>query len=354
MPRIDALFEELLRRKGSDLHLAVGHPPLVRARGELGPIRETAVDAAEMQALLFELLDDEQRRRFVEDLDLDFAWAYGDRARFRANYFHKMTGAAAVFRVIPTKVLKLADLDCPEAIRKLAERKSGLVLVTGPTGSGKSTTLAAMIDHINRTRACHVLTIEDPVEFVHQPRKAQVTHREVGADAVSFAEAIRSAGREDADVILVGELRSNETMKLALELASLGALVFGTVHTNSAAATIDRILNSFPAEEQPQIRGLLADALIGVVAQQLVRTADGKGRVAAHEILIGTSGLAAMIREGKTHQVTNLLQGGQSLGMQSMDMALSRLVARRTITAEAALEKAIDKESFQKQAARNG
>jgi twitching motility protein PilT len=354
MPRIDVLFDELLRRKGSDLHLAIGHPPLVRARGVLGPIREAAVDSAEMHALLFELLDDDQRRRFVEELDLDFAWAHGDRARFRANYFHKITGAGAVFRVIPAKVLGLAELRSPDAIRKLAERKSGLVLVTGPTGSGKSTTLAAMIDHINKTRACHVLTIEDPVEFVHQPQKAQVTHREVGADAVSFAEAIRSAGREDADVILVGELRTNETMKLALELASLGALVFGTVHTNSAAATIDRILNAFPAEEQPQVRGLLADALIGVVAQQLVRSADGKARVAVHEILIGTSGLAAMIRDGKTHQVTNLLQGGQQLGMQSMDMALARLVAGGSITAEAALEKALDKESFQKEMARNG
>jgi twitching motility protein PilT len=211
-----------------------------------------------------------------------------------------------------------------------------------------------MIDHINSTREAHILTIEDPVEFVHQPKKSQVTHREVGPHASSFATAIRSSGRENADVILIGELRTNETMKLALQLASFGILVFGTVHTNSAAATIDRIINAFPADEQPQVRGMLSESLVAIVAQQLLKTADGKGRVAAHEILIGNSALASMIREGKTYQIPNIMQVGQSSGMQTMDMALERLVDKGTITAEVALEKAIDKDTFQKAIAKKG
>jgi len=346
--RIDQLFDELIARRGSDLHLGVGYPPMIRARGDLLAIRPDPITAAEMEDLLFEILTPEDQARILVDLDLDFAYAYEDKARFRANYFHKMTGLAAVFRTIPTRVLTLAELGCPEVILRTATQRSGLVLVTGPTGSGKSTTLAAMIDHINRTRACHILTIEDPVEFVHAPRKAQVTHREIGPDAPNFAAAIRSAGREDADVILIGELRTNETMKLALQLASFGILVLGTVHTNSAAATIDRILNAFPADEQPQIRGMLAESLSAVIAQQLLKTADGKGRVAAHEILLGSSALAAMIREGKTFQVPSLMQGGKALGMQTMDTALEHLVGKRVVSAEDALEKAIDKESFQK------
>jgi twitching motility protein PilT len=348
LARIDRLFDELLARKGSDLHLGVGYPPLVRARGELAAIRDVPVDAAEMDALLFEIVTPEERRRIVEELDLDFAYSYGDKARFRANYFYKTTGLAAVFRTIPSKILTLDDLGCPEIVRKLAERQSGLILITGPTGSGKSTTLAAMIDHLNRSRACHILTIEDPVEFVHTPVKAQITHREVGPDAASFAGAIRSAGREDADVILIGELRTNETMKLALQLASFGVLVFGTVHTNSAASTIDRIINAFPADEQLQVRGMLAESLVAVIAQQLLRTKDGAGRVAAHEILVGSSALSAMIREGKTFQVTNLMQAGRGSGMQTMDHALERLVRKDIISVQAALEKAIDKDTFQR------
>jgi twitching motility protein PilT len=348
MARLDAFFDALLEKKGSDLHLGIGYPPLARARGELVPLREAPLVAAEMEPLLYEILTPEQKTRFTEELDLDFAYGFGQKARFRANYFHKTTGPAAVFRTIPTEVKTLEELGCPDAIRRLAERRAGLVLVTGPTGSGKSTTLAAMIDHINKTRACHVLTIEDPIEFVHKSQRAQVTHREVGQDASSFAVAIRNAGREDADVILVGELRTNETMKLALQLASFGILVFGTVHTNSAPATIDRILNAFPADEQPQIRGMLAESLVGVVAQQLIRTADGKGRVAAHEILLGSSALSSMVREGKTFQIPNLMQAGGSVGMQTMDAALTRLVLASVITPEAGLEKALDKETFQR------
>jgi twitching motility protein PilT len=346
MAQIDALFDRLLELKGSDLHLAVGHPPLVRAKGELAPIREAELTLPEMEALLFEIVNPEQKRQIVEDLDLDFAYAHS-RARFRANYLHRATGLGAVFRFIPSKVPTLADLNCPEAIRALAERRNGLVLVTGPTGSGKSTTLAAMIHHINAARACHILTIEDPVEFVHESLAAQVTHREVGPDAASFACAIRSAAREDPQVILVGELRNNET----LQLASFGVLVFATVHTNSAPATIERIINSFPADEQPQIRGMLAESLVGIVAQQLLKTADGKGRLAVHEILLGTTGVASMIREGKTFQIASLMQSSQAAGMQTLDMALERVLATGKITAEAALEKASDKESFRKRLA---
>jgi twitching motility protein PilT len=348
MARIDALFDALIGAGGSDLHLGVGYPPLMRLRGDLVAMRDKAVDPAEMESLLFEIATPDQKKTIVETLDLDFAYAYADKARFRANYFYKATGLAAVFRTIPTRVLTLDELKCPPVLRKLSDRRSGLVLVTGPTGSGKSTTLAAMIDHINKTRACHVLTIEDPVEFVHVPQKAQITHREIGIHASSYAHAIRSAGREDPNVILIGELRTNETMKLALQLASFGILVFATVHTNSASATIDRIVNAFPADEQPQVRGMLSESLAGIVAQQLLRTADGKRRVAVHEILIGSPALAAMIRENKTFQIPSIMQAGQAQGMQTMDMALERYVRDKTIAPEAALEKALDKESFAK------
>ncbi len=352
MARIDALFDALLAVGASDLHLSVGHPPLARVRGELDVLREGDVDTAEMEDLLFEIVSDEELGRITGELDLDFAYAYEDKARFRANYFYKTTGLAAVFRTIPSRVLTLEDLGCPNVVRKISERRSGLVLVTGPTGSGKSTTLAAMLDYINRTRACHILTIEDPVEFVHRPARAQVTHREVGRDAGSFAAAIRSAGREDADVVLIGELRTNETMKLALQMASAGVFVFGTVHTNSAPSTIDRILNAFPADEQPQVRGMLAESLAAIVAQQLLKAQ--RGRVAAHEILLGSPALASMIREGKTFQIPSLMQAGGAVGMQTMDAALDRLVQRGVVSAEDALEKAIDKESFQRLIGRQG
>jgi twitching motility protein PilT len=346
--RIDALFDRLLDRKGSDLHLGVGLPPMARVRGELIELRDKVVTTEEMHDLLFEITNDQQRQQIETDWDLDFAYQYGARARFRANYFCKHTGLAAVFRTIPSKVLTLAELRTPEVVKTLSERRAGLVLVTGPTGSGKSTTLAGMINHINQNRACHILTIEDPVEFVHEPLRAQITHREVGSHASSFAVAIRSAGRENADVILIGELRTNETMKLALQLASYGVLVFGTVHTNSAAATIERIVNAFPTDEQPQVRGMLAESLVGVVAQQLLRTADGAGRVAAHEILLGSHAVASMIREGKTYQLGNTMQNGRAQGMQTMDAALEHLVRKGIVEFDDAIEKAEDKESFRK------
>ncbi|MET0385584.1 MAG: PilT/PilU family type 4a pilus ATPase [Polyangiales bacterium] len=348
MARIDALFDMLLETKGSDLHLAVGQPPMARVRGELSPLREGALTDTEMRGLLFEITTEAQQHQIENDWDLDFAYQLGKRARFRANYFYKHTGLAAVFRTIPSKVLSLAELKTPDVVRRLSERRSGLILVTGPTGSGKSTTLAGMIDHINRNRACHILTIEDPIEFVHEANRAQITHREVGPHAASFAAAIRSAGRENPDVILIGELRTNETMKMALQLASYGVQVFGTVHTNSAPATIERIVNAFPNDEQPQVRGMLAESLVGIVAQQLLRTADKQGRVAAHEILVGSTAVASVIREAKTFQLHSLMQAGRSQGMQTMDMALEGFVRSGVVEFQAALDKAEDKEAFRK------
>jgi twitching motility protein PilT len=348
VPQIDRLFDQLLDLKGSDLHLGVGTPPMARVRGELMNLREEVLTTQELERLLFEITSAEQKKTILDTWDLDFAYQYEEKARFRANYFYKVTGIAAVFRTIPSKVLTLDDLKTPEIVRKLAERRAGLILVTGPTGSGKSTTLAGMINHINNTRPCHVLTIEDPIEFVHSPLRAQITHREVGPHASSFANAIRSAGRENPDVILIGELRTNETMRLALQLASYGVLVFGTVHTNSAPATIERIINAFPTDEQPQIRGMLSESLVGIVAQQLVKTADGKGRVAAQEIMLGSHAVAAMIRENKTFQLPSLIQGGKAQGMQTMDMALEKYVRDGRITPQAALEKVEDKEAFKK------
>ncbi|MDW8251140.1 MAG: PilT/PilU family type 4a pilus ATPase [Myxococcales bacterium] len=348
MPAIDIYFDLLLERGGSDLHLSPGYPPMLRVKGDLIPGNPKVLSNEEIEGLLFEILSPEQRSHFEDTKDLDFAYSYGTKARFRGNYMGKTTGTGAVFRTIPTKILTLDQLSAPLGIRKLAELRSGLVLVTGPTGSGKSTTLAAMIDWINSTRHGHILTIEDPVEFVHTPKKCLITHKEVGEHVPSFLEAIRSAGRENADVILVGELRSAETMKLALQLASFGILIFATVHTNSAAATIDRFVNAFPADQQPQIRGMLSDSLAGVVAQQLLKRADGSGRVAVQEILIGTGALTSIIREGKTSLINSLIQSGQSEGMQSMDGMLEKLVREGVVKAHDALEKALDKESFAK------
>jgi twitching motility protein PilT len=345
---ISQLFDKLLERNGSDLHLSAGYPPMMRVRGELVPDGSRLLTSADIEAMIFPLLSAEQHSTFEKTGDLDFAYAHGVKARFRANYLRKLTGTGAVFRSIPTKIKTMDELGVPPGVRKLAELRAGLVLVTGPTGSGKSTTLAAMIDHINRTRACHILTIEDPVEFVHEPQQALITHKEVGEHVPSFLEAIRSAGRENADVILVGELRGAETMKAALQLASFGILIYATVHTNSAASTIDRYVNAFPADQQPQIRGLLAESLAGVVAQQLLPTLDRKGRIAVHEILIGNLALTSLIRESKTQQIASFMQAGLSEGMQPMDLALERLVRANKVTPETALEKALDKDTFAK------
>ncbi len=348
MAALDRYFDALLAHGGSDLHLSIGYPPMVRAKGQLVPVGDRPLDQATILGLMEEILSEDKRDHFHAHRDLDFAYGYENKARFRANYLYKTTGPGAVFRTIPTEILTVEQLGLPRAVVDLAERRSGLVLVTGPTGSGKSTTLAAMLDHINRSREGHILTIEDPVEFVHTPKKCQITHREVGEHTPTFADAIRSAGRENADVILVGELRGRETMKMALQLASFGILIFATVHTNSAPATIDRFVNAFPAAQQPQIRGMLADSLAGIVAQQLLRRADGSGRIAAQEILIGTPGVASAIREAKTSMLQSLIQSGGSQGMQSIDAVLEKMVADGKVTAADALEKAADKNHFVK------
>lgn len=346
MPKIDGLFDEAIKRGGSDLHLGAGDPPFARIRGELVALRDAPVEAKDLEPVLLELLTPSQRARLEADLDLDFALDHKGVARFRARYFSKASGLGAAFRLIPSGVPTLSELACPEVLWRLAERRAGLILVTGPAAAGKSTTLAAVLDHINRTRACHILTIEEPIEFVHEPILGQITQREIGAHASSVAAAMRSAVREDPDVVLVTELRSPETTKLALQLASNGVLVFASVHTNGAPATIDRLINGFQADEQPRVRRMLAESLAGIVSQQLVPTADGKGRVAVHEILVGSAAVTAMIREAKTAQILNVMQAGQAQGMQTLDLALERLVVQGRISAEAALDRAVDREAF--------
>lgn len=353
MPALDKYFELMLSEGASDLHLSVGYPAMLRLKGDLVPHGKQAIDETRMRALLDELLDERTHAIFHGTKDLDFAYALpdgkgGTKARFRCNYLYKHTGPGAVFRTIPSKILSAEDLGLPGQVIDLARKRSGLVLVTGPTGSGKSTTLAAMLSWINHNRAAHILTIEDPVEFVHQPAKSLITHREVGEDVPTFADAIRSAGRENADVILVGELRGPETMRLALQLASYGVLIFATVHTNSAAATIDRFINVFPAGQQPAIRGMLGESLAGIVAQQLLKRKDGSGRVAAHEILIGTNAVSTCIRENRTSMIDSLIQAGARDGMQGMDATLDKYVRDGTISAQAGLDKALDKTTFAK------
>ncbi|WP_224247003.1 type IV pilus twitching motility protein PilT [Hyalangium gracile] len=344
--RISALFDALLSEKGSDLHLSIGYPPMARVRGKLTPLREAPLTAAEVEGMLFELVTPEQKLQITEELDLDFSYTYGAKARFRANYFYKVTGLAGVFRFIPSKVQSLEELSAPDVMRRLAERRSGLVLVTGPAGSGKSTTLAAMLHHINQSRHVSILTIEDPVEFVHEPLKAQVTHREVGPHASSVATALRSAAREDADVVLVGELNTPEALEQALQLASSGVLVLASMYALGAQATLERILHSFPEQKQAQVRGVLADSLAGILSQQLLRSVDGKGRVLALEVLLGGGAVAALIREEQVSQLSSQLEAGQAQGMQTMDQHLERLVAAGAITPTDALEKAHDREAF--------
>ncbi len=346
MAKLDVFFDELMLRGGSDLHLSPGYPPLARIRGELVPLTDIVIEGRDLAEILLELLTPGQQSRLQHEHDLDFAHAHKDAARFRANYFQKTAGLGAVFRLVPSRVLSLAELGCPEVLWRLADRRSGLVLVTGPTGSGKSTTLAAMIDHINKTRACHILTIEDPIEFVHEPLRAQITQREIGVHASSFPVALKSAARENPDIVLCGALASNETVRLALQLATTGVLVFGTVQANAAVAAVEHMVSAFPPDEQPLVRSMLAESLVGVVAQQLLRTADGKGRIAVHEILVGVPQVAQLVRENKTSQLPTLMQSGLSLGMQTMDMALEKLMSTGKITPEDALERATDKESF--------
>jgi twitching motility protein PilT len=347
MAKIDTLLNEMIRVGASDLHLVPALPPMVRLKGDLVPLKFKALTHDVNRHLFTEIMSLEQRKKLQSTLELDMAYEISGLARFRCNFFFQLRGLSAVFRQIPTKIKSLEELGMPSGVNRILEIKKGLVLVTGPTGSGKSTTLAAIINHINYTSEQHIITIEDPLEFVHENRKSLITQREIGAHANNFADALRVASREDPNIILVGEMRDLETISLALTCAELGILVFGTLHTNSAIKTIDRIINAFPAAQQNQIRSMLSESLKAVLAQQLLKTADDKGRCAAVEILISSPAVGNLIREGKLSQIASLIQTGANEGMQTMDQALQALVNQNKITHQAAYWKAIDKSFFE-------
>jgi twitching motility protein PilT len=347
MARIDGLFKLMKEQGASDLHLSSGCPPIFRLHGEMQPQNFKALGHEEIRALIFEVLTEKQKADFDAKRDLDFAYAIPGLARFRGNLLMSHRGMAAVFRIIPSKILSADDLQLPEGVRRLTQLKKGLVLVTGPTGSGKSTTLAAMIDLINATRREHILTLEDPLEFIHENKMSLLNQRQIGEHSESFSAALRAALREDPDVILVGEMRDLETISLAMSAAETGHLVFGTLHTNSAAKTVDRIIDVFPKDSQEQVRAMLSESLKGVVCQQLLRTADGKGRVAALEIMVGTPAIGNLIREGKTFQIPSIIQTAKKEGMQLMDQHLLDLLKMRRIGAEEAYRCAQDKKQFE-------
>jgi twitching motility protein PilT len=346
MTKLDVLLRGVIDEGGSDLHVATGEPPRIRVDGELLPIEMPAPDAAAVARLLQPICPEWRWQRFLETGDVDFAHHVAGRGRFRANYLRTSDGLAAVFRLIPETVRCSAELQLPDVLRRLCNRRRGLVLVTGPTGSGKSTTLAAMIDDINRNQARRIVTVEDPLEFIHRPSRSTIIHREVGEHCPSFAEALHSAVRSDPDVLLVGEMRDAATIRQALSCAAMGALVFATLHTNSAAKTVDRVIGAFAADEQPQVRAMLAETLAAVVAQQLCRRRSGGGRVAAFEVLLRTPALPHTIREGLTGSIRTIIEGGGNLGMVSMDAALKRLLADGAIAPSEAYAKAVDKDLF--------
>lgn len=320
----------------SDIHLSAGNPPVLRIHGEMRPSPGEALDASAVKQLIYSLMNEHQRSDYERDLELDFSLSFGEQMRFRVNAFNTQNGPAAVMRSIPSRVQSLDELGAPEVLKKLAGLNKGLVLVTGPTGSGKSTTLAAMVDHINAHESKHILTIEDPIEFLHQSKKSLINQREVGNSTRSFARALKSALREDPDVILVGELRDLETIQLAITAAETGHLVLGTLHTNSAPKTIDRIIDVFPAHDKEMIRAMLSVSLEAVVTQALLRRADGCGRIAAHEILLATPALRNLIRENKIPQITSLMQTGTRIGMRTMKDSIFSLMQEGIITSDIA------------------
>ena len=337
---LDAALDVLVARGGSDLHLTVGVPPVIRVHGELEPLADQPVlGAQDIQQAIYAILTQRQREVFENTLELDLSYSMPGKARFRVNVFQQRDAIGAVMRVIPFEIKSVEDLGIPAQISNFAYLPRGFVLVTGPTGSGKSTTLAALIDIINRERACHIMTVEDPIEFLHQHKKSVINQRELGTDTHSFGSALKHVLRQDPDVILVGEMRDLETIQVALTAAETGHLVFGTLHTQDAPQTIDRVIDVFPPHQQEQIRVMLAGALQGVVCQQLLKTADGKGRVAATEVMVATSGIRNLIREGKTHQMYSALQAGKSQGMLTMDQSLANLVLAGTVTYEHAIER---------------
>ncbi|OGA38844.1 MAG: twitching motility protein PilT [Betaproteobacteria bacterium RIFCSPLOWO2_12_FULL_62_13] len=335
-----------VKNKASDLHLSAGLPPMIRVHGDIRRINLPPMEHKDVHALVYDIMNDGQRKFYEENLECDFSFAIPNLARFRVNAFVQNRGAGAAFRTIPTKVLSLQDLKAPKAFVDIANQPRGVVLVTGPTGSGKSTTLAAMIDHINDNEHAHVLTVEDPIEFVHESKKCLINQREVGPHTLSFANALRSALREDPDIILVGEMRDLETIRLAMTAAETGHLVFGTLHTSSAAKTIDRIIDVFPAEEKEMMRAMLSESLRAVISQTLLKTKDGAARVAAHEIMIGTPAIRNLIRESKVAQMYSAIQTGQQYGMQTLDQNLQELVKRNVISVDEARGKAANKDNF--------
>jgi twitching motility protein PilT len=346
MAKIDNFLIKMLENDGSDLHLSVGAPPKIRVSGSLLPLEgEEVLTTESMKELLSEICSDKRWNQYLEKRDLDFAHEIEGVARFRANYLYNFWGQAAVLRQIPSKILSLEDLKLPDVFKKIATIKEGLVLVTGPTGSGKSTTLAAIIDYINANFEKHIITIEDPIEFVHTNKKSIIVHREVGEHCTTFARALTGAMRADPDIILIGEMRELETIQLALKCATMGMLVFGTLHTNNAPKTIDRIVDAFPAEEQNQIRVMLASCLEGVVSQLLCKRTD-KGRVAVHEILLKHEALPHTIRQGAIANIRNIIEGGQEQGMCSMDGTLLKRLNEGVISADVAYMKANDKSAF--------
>lgn len=350
---ITELLKFTLDNKGSDLHLSGTNPPIVRINGQLHRLKTEDLSSDAIRGMLYAVMTEEQRAHYERDLEIDFAISFGENARFRVNAFTNRVGTAAVFRVIPTKIPTMEELNLPSVIRRLADLKKGLVLVTGPTGSGKSTTLASMINHINENHAKHILTVEDPVEFYHPSKRSLVNHREVGNDTRSFARALKSALREDPDVILVGEMRDHETISLALTAAETGHLVFGTLHSNSAAKTIDRIIDVFPAAEKEMVRSMLSGSLQGVVTQQLLRTIDGS-RTAAHEVMIGTPAVRNLIRENQLAQVYSMIQTGSRYGMQTMQDSVSDLLASGKVSPEIAREATRDTADEEEPAAAAG
>ena len=343
---ITELLAFSVQHEASDLHLSTGSPPLIRVDGDVRKLNIPAFDAKDVNALVYDIMNDRQRKEYEENLEVDFSFEVPNLARFRVNAFNQNRGPAAVFRTIPSKILSLDDLGCPDIFREISDTPRGLVLVTGPTGSGKSTTLAAMVDYINDSKNDHILTIEDPIEFVHENKLCLINQREVHRDTLSFEAALRSALREDPDVILVGEMRDLETIRLAMTAAETGHLVFGTLHTTSAPKTIDRIIDVFPAAEKSMVRSMLSESLRAVISQTLIKKVGG-GRVAAHEIMIGTPAIRNLIREDKIAQMYSAIQTGMSNGMQTMDQCLQNLVNRGMITKASAMEKAVDKNQFQ-------
>jgi len=345
--QIDPLLIEVLEKRGSDLHFIAGDPPRIRLHGDLAALRPDKLPAEAVKQALYEIMPKKALERFESKDGADFAHTLAGRGRFRVNVMRQLNGMGAVFRAIPSKALTLDELKMPEAVRQMCRATNGLILVTGKTGSGKSTTLAAMIDDINRRVKGHILTVEDPIEFVHERKSCLISQREIGVHSPSFASAVHSALREDPDVILVGELRDLETMSIAVTAAEMGILVMGTLHTNGAAPTVDRMVNVFPADKQSHVRTMLSTSLRGVISQQLLQRADKQGRVVALEILVNTSAAANLIRQGKLDQLENSMQAGGQFGMRTMDSAIEQLLNQRQITGAEAYKKAINKARFE-------